>query len=149
MVASESLPGLISSASCGAPTTSAISRSMSKQKSTDANDFRVDDPKQVRLCAYPVSMFGPRKNALMLCGIRDWIGWNQGCGSGYFSTVSASTNKNEKTTLTIFLNFCRSVACLLHFIMLKGQKPSSIAITLPTSLEIIVPNYSVFLLFGY
>ena len=58
--------------------------------------------------------------------------------------------KTIKRPLTIFLNFCGSVACLLlHFIILRGQKPSFIAITLPTSLELIVPNYSVFLLFRY
>ena len=58
--------------------------------------------------------------------------------------------KNEKTIVDIFFNFCGSVACLLlHFIILRGQKPSFIAITLPTSLELIVPNYSVFLLFRY
>ena len=53
--------------------------------------------------------------------------------------------KNEKTIVDNFLNFCGSVACLfLHFIILRGQKPSFIAITLPTSLELIVANYSVF-----
>ena len=58
--------------------------------------------------------------------------------------------KNEKTTVDNFFNFCRSVACLLlHFIILRGQKPSFIARTLPTSLELIVPNQSVFLLFRY
>ena len=51
--------------------------------------------------------------------------------------------KNEKTTVDNFLNFCGSVACLfLHFINLRGQKPSFIAITLPTLLKLIVPNYS-------
>ena len=58
--------------------------------------------------------------------------------------------KNEKTTVDNFLNFCWSVACLLlHFIILREQKPSFIAITLPTSLELIVSNYFVFLLFRY
>ena len=58
--------------------------------------------------------------------------------------------KNEKTTVDNFFNFGGSVACLLlHFIILRGQKPSFIAITSPTSLEFIVPNYSVFLLFRY
>ena len=53
--------------------------------------------------------------------------------------------KNEKTTVDNFFNFCGSVACLLlHFIILRKQKPSFIAITLPTSLELIVLNYSVF-----
>ena len=57
--------------------------------------------------------------------------------------------KNEKTVDNSF-NFCGSVACLLlHFIILRGQKPSFIAIILPTSLELIVPNYFVFLLFRY
>ena len=53
--------------------------------------------------------------------------------------------KNEKTTVDNFLT-CASVAChLLHFIILRGEKPSFIALTLPTSLElIVVPNYSVF-----
>ena len=58
--------------------------------------------------------------------------------------------KNQKTTVDNFFNFCRSVACLLlHFIILRGQKPSFVAITLPTSLELIVLNYSVLLLFRY
>ena len=53
--------------------------------------------------------------------------------------------KNEKTTFDNFFNFCGSVAfLLLHFIILKKQKPSFIVITLPTSLELIVLNYSVF-----
>ena len=58
--------------------------------------------------------------------------------------------KNEKTTVDNFFNFCGSVACLLlHCIILRGQKPLFIAIILSTSLELIVPNYSVFLLFRY
>ena len=58
--------------------------------------------------------------------------------------------KNKKTTVDNFFNFCGSVACrLLHFMILRRQKPSFIAITLPTSLELIAPNYSVFLLFRY
>ena len=58
--------------------------------------------------------------------------------------------QNVKTTVHNFFNFCGSVTCLLlHFIILRGQKPSFIAITLPTLLELIVPNYSVFLLFRY
>ena len=58
--------------------------------------------------------------------------------------------KNEKTTVDNFFNFCGSVVCLLlHFIILRGQKPSFIAITLPTSLELIVPSYSVFLFLRY
>ena len=65
-------------------------------------------------------------------------------------SLSLPPTKNEKTTIDNFFNFCGSVACLLlHFIILRGQKPSFIAITLPTSLELIVPNYSVFLLFRY
>ena len=58
---SESLLGLSSSASCSAPAISAASRPMSKRKSADANDLVVDDPQQVRLRAYPVSMFGAKK----------------------------------------------------------------------------------------
>ena len=45
----------------GTATTSAARRPMSKRKSADANDLGVDDPKQVRLRAYPVSMFGAKK----------------------------------------------------------------------------------------
>ena len=53
--------------------------------------------------------------------------------------------QTKKRPLTIFFYFCGSVACLLlHFIILRRQKPSFIAITLPTSLELIVSNYSVF-----
>ena len=52
--------------------------------------------------------------------------------------------KNEKTTVDNFFNFCGSVACLLLFFII-----SFIAITLPTSLELIVPNYSVFLFLRY
>ena len=56
--------------------------------------------------------------------------------------------KNEKTTIDHFLNFYWSVACLLlHYIILRTQKPPYIAITLPTSLKFIVPNYFVFLFF--
>ena len=58
--------------------------------------------------------------------------------------------KNEKRPLTIFKNFCGSVACLLlHFIILRKQKPSFIAITLPTSIELIFSNYSVFVFLRY
>ena len=62
-----------------------------------------------------------------------------------------SSTKNEKTTIDNFFNFCGSVACLLHFIILREQKPLFIAtcITLSASLELIVPNHSVFLLFRY
>ena len=61
-----------------------------------------------------------------------------------FQQLPLSLTKNEKTTVDNFFNFCGSVACLLHFIILRRQKPSFIAITLPTSLELIVLNYSVF-----
>ena len=57
--------------------------------------------------------------------------------------------KTKKRPLTISFNFCGSVACLLHFIILRKQKPSFIAITLPTSLKLIVSNYSVFLFLRY
>ena len=58
--------------------------------------------------------------------------------------------KNEKTTTDNFFNFCGSVACLLlHFIILRKQKPSFTAITLPTSFELNVLNYSVFLFLRY
>ena len=58
--------------------------------------------------------------------------------------------KNEKTTVDNFFNFCGSVACLLlHFIISRKQKPSFIAITLPTSLELIVLNYFVFFFHRY
>ena len=58
--------------------------------------------------------------------------------------------KTKKRPLTIFFNFCGSVACLLlHFIILRKPKPSFIAITLPTSLKLIVSNYSVFLFLRY
>ena len=64
-----------------------------------------------------------------------------------FQPLPLPLTKNENTTVDNFFNFCGSVACLfLHFIILKRQKPSFIAITLPTSLELIVPNYSVFLI---
>ena len=58
--------------------------------------------------------------------------------------------KNEKTTVDNFFNFCGSVSCfLVHFIILRRQKLSFIAITLPTSLELIVPNDRVFLFLRY
>ena len=67
-----------------------------------------------------------------------------------FQPLPLPLTKNEKTTVDIFFNLCECVACLLlHFIILRRQKPSFIAITLPTSLELIVLNYSVFLLFRY
>ena len=53
--------------------------------------------------------------------------------------------KTRKRLLTIFFYFCGSVVCLLlHFIILRKQKPLFIAIILPTSLELIVLNCSVF-----
>ena len=56
----------------------------------------------------------------------------------------------KKTTVNNFFNFCGFVACLLlHFIILRKQKPSFIAITLPSSLELIVSNYSVFVFLRY
>ena len=67
-----------------------------------------------------------------------------------FQTLPLSPTKNEKRPLTIFFNFCGSVVCLLlHFIILRKQKPSFIATTLPTSLELIVLNYSVFVFLRY
>ena len=67
-----------------------------------------------------------------------------------FQTLPLPLTKSEKTIVNNFFNFCGSVACLLlHFIILRKQKPSFIALTLPTSLELIVPNYSVFPLFRY
>ena len=58
--------------------------------------------------------------------------------------------KTKKRPLTTFFNFCGSVACLLlHFIILKKQKTSFIVITLPTLLELIVSNYSVFVFLRY
>ena len=62
-----------------------------------------------------------------------------------FQPLPLPLTKNNKTTVDNFFNFCGSVAFLLHFIILKRQKPSFIAITLPTSLDLIVPNYSMFL----
>ena len=56
--------------------------------------------------------------------------------------------KSEETTVDNFVNFGESVACLsLYFDILRRQKPPFIAITLPTLLELIVPNYSVFVFF--
>ena len=67
-----------------------------------------------------------------------------------FQSLPLPLTKNEKTNVDNFFNFCVSVACLLlHFIILRAQKPSFIAITLPTLFELIVPNYSVFFLFRY
>ena len=69
---SESLQGLSSSASSSTPTTSAASRPMSKRKSADANDLGVDDPKQVRLRAYPISMFGAKKRCFNAAWHQRW-----------------------------------------------------------------------------
>ena len=73
----------------------------------------------------------------------------RGCGSGYlvnrFHTYRFRFHqqKTRKRPLTIFFNFCGSVACLLlHFIILRRQKRPYIAITLATSLKLIVSNYS-------
>ena len=67
-----------------------------------------------------------------------------------FQPLPLPPTKNEKTTVDNFLNFCGSVVCLLlHFIILRRQKPSFIAITLPTSLKLIVANYSMFLFLRY
>ena len=57
--------------------------------------------------------------------------------------------KNEKTTVDNFFHFCMSVVCLLHFIILRGRKPSFTAITLPALHELIVLNYSVFVFLRY
>ena len=48
---------------------------MSKQKSAHANDLGVDEPKQVRLRAYPVSMFGAMKKCFNAawCQRQDWL----------------------------------------------------------------------------
>ena len=63
-----------------------------------------------------------------------------------FQSLPLPLTKNEITTVDNVFNFCGSVACLLlHFIISKRKKFSFIDITLPTSLDLIVPNYSVFL----
>ena len=67
-----------------------------------------------------------------------------------FQTLPLPQTKNEKTTVANFLNFCGFVAFLpLHFIILRKQKSSFTAITLLTSLELIVSNYSVFVFLRY
>ena len=64
--------------------------------------------------------------------------------------LSLTKTKKGRKNVDNFFNFCGSVVCLLlHFIILRRQKPSFIAITLPTSRELIVPNYFVFLFFRY
>ena len=62
-------------------------------------------------------------------------------------SIPLPPTKSEKTTVDNFLNFCGSSlpSTVYHF---EGKNPF-IAITLFTSLELIVPNYSVFLLFRY
>ena len=58
--------------------------------------------------------------------------------------------KKLKTTVDNFFYFGDFVACLLlHFIFLRKQKPSFTAITLPSSLELIVSIYSVFVFLRY
>ena len=67
-----------------------------------------------------------------------------------FQTLPLPPTKNEKTTVDNFFYFGGFVACLLlHFICLRKQKPSFTAITLPSSLELIVSNYSVFIFLRY
>ena len=68
----ESLQGLSSSPCCSAPTTSAASRPMSKRKSANANDLGVDGSKQVRLHAYPASMFGAKKRCFNAAWYQRW-----------------------------------------------------------------------------
>ena len=68
----------------------------------------------------------------------------------FLRRIAEPINKKRKNDVDNFFNFCGSVACLLLFIILKRQKPSFVAnITLPTSLELIVSNYSVFLFHRY
>ena len=52
--------------------TSASSGPMGKQKSADANDLGVDDPKQGRLRAYPVSVFGAKKRRFNAAWYQRW-----------------------------------------------------------------------------
>ena len=56
----------------GAPATSAATRPMSKRKSADANDLGDDNPKQVRLRAYLVSMFGTKKQCFNIAWHQRW-----------------------------------------------------------------------------
>ena len=62
----------VETASCSVLTASAASRPMSKQKFADANDLEVDNLKHVRLCAYPVSMFGARKRCFNAAWYQSW-----------------------------------------------------------------------------
>ena len=55
----------------------------------------------------------------------------------FFKRFRFHQRKTKKRPLTISFNFCGSLACfLLHFIILRRQKPSFIAITLPTRLSL-------------
>ena len=45
---------------------------MRKRKSADVNDLRVDNPKQVRLRAYPVSMFRAKKRCFNAAWYQRW-----------------------------------------------------------------------------
>ena len=45
---------------------------MSRQKSADANDLEVDDPKQVNLRAYPVSTSGTKKRCFNAAWYQRW-----------------------------------------------------------------------------
>ena len=45
---------------------------MSKQKSADSNDLGVDNPKQVRLRPYFVSMFGAKKRCFNAAWYQRW-----------------------------------------------------------------------------
>ena len=45
---------------------------MRKRKSADVNDLRVDNPKQVRLRAYPVSMFRAKKRRFNAAWYQRW-----------------------------------------------------------------------------
>ena len=67
-----------------------------------------------------------------------------------FQPLPLPLTKSEKTTVDNFFNFCGSVAYFLPlFIISRRQKSSFIAITLPTSLQLIVPNYFVILFLRY
>ena len=45
---------------------------MSKRKSADANDLGVDDPKQIRLGAYPINMFVIEKTCFNAAYYKKW-----------------------------------------------------------------------------
>ena len=45
---------------------------MSKRKSADVNYLRVDDPKQIRLRAYSVSVFGAKKRCFNAAWYQRW-----------------------------------------------------------------------------